>query len=129
MAKIKGNNVRVYLGADMLMHTDSVSFNFNTGSEEVTDADSGNWQENLPTLNDWTIDADFWINNAVAAGADFDDCMAAWLAQTMLTVKAELETGTDWSGLAFITSLVPTGGTAGAYVKASVSFQGTAEIS
>ena len=129
MAKIKGNNVRVYLGTDLLMHTDSVSFNFNTGVENVTDADSGNWDENLPTTNNWTIDADFWINNAVGSGADFDDCMTAWLAQTSLTVTAELETGTEWSGLAFITSLVPSGGTAAAYVKASVSFQGTGEIS
>jgi len=129
MAKIKGNNVRVYLGVDLLMHTDSVSFNFNTGSENVTDAESGNWDENLPTTNNWTIDADFWINNSVASGADFNDCMDAWLNQTTLTVTAKLETGTEWSGLAFITSLVPSGGTAAAYVKASVSFQGTGEIS
>ena len=129
MAKIKGNNVRVYLGSDLLMHTDNVTFNFNTNSEAVTDADSGNWDENAPTTNNWDVAADFWINNSVASGADFDDCMAAYLAQTILTITAQLESGTEWSGLGFITNLSPTGGTAGAYAKASVSFQGTGEIS
>jgi len=130
MAKIKGNNVRIYIGGDMLAHTDSVTFNFNTDTEEVTDADSGNHAENLPTTNNWDLSADFWYNNSVSEGkADFDDALTAQMAQTELTVIAELETGKSWSGLAYITNLTVTGGTAGSYVKVSTTLIGTGEIS
>ena len=129
MAKIKGNNVRLYLGSDLLMHTTEVTINFNTDTEEVTDADSGNWKENAPTLNGWSVDTSFWYNNAVAGGADFADVMAAYLAQTQLTLVCELETGVDYSGLGYLTNLSPSGGTAANYVKCSAGFIGTAEIS
>ena len=129
MGKIKGNNVRVYLGGDLLMHTKELTFNFNTDTEEVTDADSGDWKSNLPTLNGWDVSGSLWYNNAVSSGADFQDLMDAWLAQTELTIKAELEIGVSWSGLCYITNLSPTGGTAGSYAEASVSFIGTEELS
>lgn len=130
MAKIKGNNVRIYIGGDLLAHTDSVTFNFVTDTEETTDEGSGNWAENLPTLNRWDVTADFWYNNAVAAGsADFNDAMDIWLNQTQVTLTCEIETGVEWNGLAYITNLSPTGGTAGAYVKVSTSLIGTKEIS
>jgi len=129
MAKIKGNNVRVYLGADLLMATKELTFNFNTDTEEVTDADSGNWKENLPTLNGWDVSGSMWYDNAVASGADYDDLMDAYLNQSELTLTAELETGVSWSGLGYLTNLSPTGGTAGSYVEVAVSFIGTGEIS
>ena len=129
MPKIKGYNVRVYLGNDMLMHTDKVTFSFDTDTEEVTDADSGDWAENLPTLNRWNIDTSLWYNNCVASGADFTDLMNAYLNQTELTLTAELETGVDWSGLGYLTNLSPAGGTGGGYVKVSAAFIGTGEIS
>lgn len=129
MGKIKGYNVRLYLGSDLLMHTDEVSFNFDTDTEEVTDADSGDWAENLPTLNRWSVDTAFWYNNAVASGADFADVMAAYLAQTELTLVCELETGVDYTGLGYLTNLNPSGGTGAGYVKCSAGFIGTGEVS
>jgi len=129
MGKIKGNNVRLYLGSDLLAHTSEVSFNFDTDTEEVTDADSGNWKENLPTLNGWSVDVTTWYNNAVASGADWDDVMEAYLAQSELTLVCELETGKSYSGLGYLTNLNPTGGTAGSYVQFSAGFIGTGEIS
>ena len=42
MAKIKGNNVRVSIGTDLMLCTKELTFNFNTDTEEVTDACSGN---------------------------------------------------------------------------------------
>jgi hypothetical protein len=129
MAKIKGNNVRLYLGSDLLAHTTEVSINFDTDTEEVTDADSGNWAENAPTLNRWNIDATAWYNNAVAVGADFSDVMDAYLNQTQLTLVCELETGVSYSGLGYLTNLSPSGGTAANYVQFSAGFIGTGEIS
>jgi predicted secreted protein len=129
MAKIKGNNVRLYIGGDLLAHTMEASFNFDTDTEEVTDADSGNWKENLPTLNGWSVDVTTWYNNAVADGADWADVMAAYLAQSELTLICELETGVSYTGLGYLTNLNPTGGTAGAYVQFSAGFIGTGEIS
>jgi hypothetical protein len=129
MAKIKGNNVRLYIGGDLLAHTNEVSINFETGTEEVTDAESGNWVENLPTLNSWSIDTTAWYNNAVASGADFSDVMDAYLNQTELTLMCELETGVDYSGFGYLTSLSPSGGTAGAYVQFTAGFIGTGEVS
>jgi hypothetical protein len=129
MAKIKGNNVRLYIGGDLLAHTNEVSINFETGTEEVTDAESGNWVDNLPTLNSWSIDTTAWYNNAVASGADFSDVMDAYLNQTELTLMCELETGVDYSGFGYLTSLNPSGGTAGAYVQFTAGFIGTGEVS
>jgi len=129
MAKIKGYNVRLYLGSDLLMHTTEVSMNFVTDMEEVTDAESGDWKENAPTLNSWSVDTAFWYNNAVASGANFTDVMDAYLNQTPLTLVCELETGVDYSGLGYLTNLNPAGGTGAGYVKCSAGFIGTAEIS
>ena len=129
MAKIKGNNVRVSIGTDLMLCTKELTFNFNTDTEEVTDACSGNWKENLPTLNGWDVSGSMWYDNAVASGADFEDLMDAFLAQTELTITAQLETGVEWSGLGYLTNLSPTGGTAGSYVEVSTSFIGTGEIS
>jgi len=129
MAKIKGYNVRLYLGSDLLMHTTEVSINFTTDTEEVTDADSGDWKENLPTLNSWSVDTAFWYNNTVASGADFSDVMDAYLNQSELTLVCELESGVSYSGLGYLTNLNPSGGTGANYVKCSAGFIGTAEIS
>jgi len=129
MAKIKGYNVRLYLGSDLLMHTTEVSMNFDTDTEEVTDADSGDWKENLPTLNGWSVDTSFWYYNALASGAGFDDVMAAYLAQSELTLVCELESGVSYSGLGYLTNFNPAGGTGANYVKCSAGFIGTDEIS
>jgi len=102
MAKIKGYNVRLYLGSDLLMHTTEVSMNFVTDTEEVTDADSGDWKENAPTLNSWSVDTSFWYNNAVVSGADFTDVMSAFLNQTQLTLVCELESGVDYTDLVIL---------------------------
>lgn len=129
MAKIKGYNVRLYLGADLLAHTTEVSINFNTDTEEVTDAESGDWAENAPTLNRWNIDTTAWYNNAVAIGADFTDVMDAFLNQTQLALVCQLETGVEYHGLGYLTSLNPSGGTGAGYVKFTAGFIGTGEIS
>jgi hypothetical protein len=128
MAKIKGYNVRLYLGSDLLAHTTEVSMNFVTDTEEVTDADSGDWAENLPTLNRWNVDTTAWYNNA-AVGAGFDDVMDAYLNQTPLTLRCELESGVDYSGVGYLTNLNPSGGTGASYVQFSAAFIGTGEVS
>lgn len=129
MPKITGSNVRLYLGADLVAHTTEVSMNFDTDIEEVTDADSGRWAENLPTLNRWNIDITTWYNNSVAAGADFSDVMAAYLAQTELTLVAQIETGVTYTGSGYLTNLNLSGGTDAAHVAFTAGFIGTGPIS
>jgi len=129
MAKIKGDNVRIYLSNDLLAHTNEVSINLETGIEEVTDADSGNYEENAPTLNRGNIDTTTWYNNAVAGGADFNDVLDAYLNQTLLLLHAQIEPGVTLSGYGYLTNLNPSGGTAGAYVKFTAGFVFTGEIS
>jgi hypothetical protein len=129
MSKVLGHNARLYLGADLVAHTSEVSINMDTDIEEVTDADSGIWAENAPTLNRWNIDATAWYHNAVAAGADFADVLAAWKAQTQLTLKVELETGVDMTGLGYLTNLNASGGTAAAHISFTAAFIGTGELS
>lgn len=129
MAKIKGYNVRLYIGSNLLAHTDEVSINFETGIEEVTDAESGDWAENAPTLNSGTVDATAWYNNSVAVGADFADVMDAYLNQTELLLVAEIESGVSYQGHGYLTNLSPSGGTGAAYVKFSAGFIFTGEIS
>jgi hypothetical protein len=98
--------------------------------EEVTDADSGDWKENAPTLNSGTVDTTAWYNNAVGGGeADFQDVMDAYLAQTLLTLVCEIESGVEYSGLGYLTSLNPSGGTGAGYVKFTAGFIFTGEIS
>jgi len=130
MAKIKGYNVRLYLGAAILAHTTEVSINLTTDTEELTDAESGDWKEFGPTLNSGTVDTTAWYNNAVAVGdADFTDVMNAFLAQTQLTLVWELETGVEYTGLGYLTSLNPSGGTGAGYVAFTAGFIFTGEIS
>lgn len=130
MAKVKGNNVRVYLGTDLLAHTTEVSLNIETGTEEVTDADSGNWSEFLPTLNSFSVDTTAWYSTAVGVDeADIETVIDASLAQTELTLKVELSAGVEYSGAGYLTNVSVTGGTAGAYVQFTAGFQGTKDIS
>ena len=129
MAKIKGYNVRLYLGNDLLAHTNNVSINLETGIEEVTDAESGNWVENLPTLNSGNVDTTTWYNNAVADGADFNDVLDAYLNQTPLLLHAQIEAGVVLSGYGYLTNLNPSGGTGAAYVQFTAGFVFTGEIS
>ena len=126
MGKIKGNNVRLYLDDDLLMHTDEVSFNFDTDTEEVTDADDGNWASNLPTLNRWNVDVSFWYHNS--AVANWEDVMTAYLNQEQLTLECELETEVKYSGTGYLTNLSPSGGTGAGHVKCSAGFIGTGEL-
>ncbi len=130
MAKIKGYNAKLYIDDDLLAHSSEVTFNFDTDTEEVTDEGSGDWAEILPTLNRWNLDATVWYHNAVATGgADFDDLMTAYLAQSQLTLKARIETGTEYTGVGFLTNLSVSGGTGGAHITFTASFTGTGEIS
>jgi len=130
MAKIKGYNVRLYLGANILAHTNEVSLNLTTDTEELTDADSGDWKEFGPTLNSGTVDTTVWYNNAVGAGeADFEDVMDAFLNQSQLTLTCEIEPGVEYSGLGYLTSLNPSGGTGAGYVAFTAGFIFTGEIS
>lgn len=130
MAKIKGYNVRLYLGGDLLAHSTEVSINLTTDTEELTDADSGDFKEFGPTLNSGTIDTSCWYNNAVGAGeADFQDVLDAHLNQSLLTLVAEIETGVEVSGSGYLTNLTPTGGTGAGYVKFDAGFIFTGEYS
>jgi len=130
MAKIKGYNVRLYLGGNLLAHTTEVSINLTTDTEELTDADSGDFKEFGPTLNSGSVDTSTWYNNAVAGGgADFQDVLDAHLNQTQLTLVAEIEAGVEISGLGYLTSLTPSGGTGAGYVKFDAGFIFTGEYS
>jgi len=130
MAKIKGYNVRVYLDGALLAHTTEVSLNLTTDTEELTDADSGDWKEFGPTLNSGTIDTTTWYNNAVDPGdADFEDVMDAFLTQAQLTLTCEIETGVEYGGLGYLTNLNPSGGTGAGYVAFTAGFIFTGEIS
>ena len=130
MAKIKGYNVRLYVGTDLLAHTTDVSISLTTDTEELTDADSGDFKEFGPTLNSGTVDVSTWYNNAVGAGeADFADVLDAHLNQTLLTLVAEIETGVEISGSGYLTSLSPAGGTGAGYVKFDAGFIFTGEYS
>src|SRR4030042_7165355 len=130
MAKIKGYNVRLYLGGNILAHSKEVSINLTTDTEELTDAESGDFKEFGPTLNSGTIDTSSWYNNAVAGtDADFQDVLDAHLNQTLLTLVAEIETGVEISGSGYLTSLAPSGGTGAGYVKFDAGFIFTGEYS
>lgn len=127
MAKITGSNVRLYIGSSLLAHTTEVALNLDTDIEEVTDADSGRWAENLPTLNRWNVDTTTWYNNS-ATGADFDTVMSAYLAQTLLTLRCEIESGVEYGGQGYLTNLNIVGGTDAAHVQFTAGFIGTGEM-
>ena len=130
MTKVKGHNARLYLGADLVAATSEVSINMDTDIEEVTDADSGIWAENEPTLNRWNVDITAWYHNAVGAGkADFSDVLAAYKTQERLTLKYQLETGVDVTGEGFLTNLQTSGGTGAGHITFTAGFIGTGPIS
>jgi len=125
--KILGHNARIYLGTDLLAHTTEVTLNIDIDSEEVTDADSGTWAENLPTLNRWNIDATAWYHNATS-DAGLEDIIAAAKARTILTLIYEVEAGVDESGEGFLTNVTITGGTAGGHISFTAAFLGTGPL-
>lgn len=130
MAKIKGYNVRLYLGGVLLAHTTEVSINLTTDTEELTDAESGDYKEFGPTLNSASVDTSAWYNNAVAGGmADFQDVLDAHLNQALLTLVAQIEAGVELTGVGYLTSLTPSGGTGAGYVKFDAGFIFTGEYS
>ena len=128
MAKVLGHNARLYLGADLLAHTTEVSLNFDVDTEDVTDADSGVWAENAPTLNRWNIDATVWYHNTTT-DANWTDVMAAAKARTLLTLVYQLETGVTETGTGYITNVNTSGGTAAGHIPFTAAFIGTGELS
>lgn len=134
MSKITGSNVRLYMdtgdGESLVAYASETSFNFDTDIEEVTSNKSGKWAENAPTLNRWSADTTVWYHNSVGTSeVNFSDIMDAWLSQTELTLKCELETGTDYTGKGYLQNLNPTGGTDAAHVTFTASFIGSGELS
>ena len=128
MAKVLGHNARIYLGGDLLAHTTEVSLNFDVDMEEVTDADSGIWAENAPTLNRWNIDATVWYHNTTTE-AGWDDVITAAKARTQLTLVYRLESGVTETGVGYITNVNTSGGTAGGHIPFTAAFIGTGELS
>lgn len=128
MAKILGHNARVYLGGDLLAHTTEVSLNIDIATEETTDADSGTWGENEPTLTTWNIDTTTWYHNTTT-DANWDDIIAAALARTELTLLYEIESGEDYGGSGYLTNVNISGGTAGGHIQFTAAFIGTGELS
>ena len=128
MAKVLGHNARLYLGADLLAHTTEVSLNFDVDTEEVTDADSGVWAENAPTLNRWNIDTTVWYHNTTT-DANWTDVMAAAKARTLLTLVYQLEEGVTETGTGYITNVNTSGGTAAGHIPFTAAFIGTGELS
>ena len=128
MAKVLGHNARLYLGADLLAHTTEVSLNFDVDTEDLTDADSGIWAENGPTLNRWNIDATVWYHNTTTE-ANWTDVMAAAKARTLLTLVYQLETGVTETGTGYITNVNTSGGTAAGHIPFTAAFIGTGELS
>ena len=128
MAKVLGHNARVYLGADLLAHTTEVSLNMDIDTEEVTDADSGVWAENAPTLNRWNVDMTTWYHNTTT-DANWSDVMTAAKARTQLTLVYEIEEGVDETGVGYFTNVNISGGTAGGHISFTAAFIGTGELS
>lgn len=128
MAKVLGHNARIYLGSDLLAHTTEVSLNFDVDIEEVTDADSGIWAENLPTLNRWNIDTTVWYHNTTS-DANWSDVIAAAKARTRLTLVYQVESGVEETGIGYLTNVNISGGTAGGHIQFTAAFIGTGELS
>ena len=127
MAKVSGSNARLYLGGDLLAHSNSVTLNLDSDIEEVTDEASGRYAENLPTLNRWNIDATVWYNNS-STGFTVAELISAWQGQTQLTLMFEIESGVDYSGSGFLTNLNLSGGTDAAHITFTAGFIGTGQL-
>ena len=128
MPKMKGYNARLYIDGDLLAHSDDVVFNFDTDNEETTDADAGDWAENLPTLNRWNVDSSAWYQNTDTGDVYLEDLMDIYIAQDELTLVLQIEPGVEFAGLGYLTNLNIAGGTGAGYIKFTAAFIGTGEI-
>lgn len=107
MAKIKGNDLRVYVGTKLLVNEKSCKLNLDTNTIDTVSKDSSDWAESIPGRSSWSIDATCQIDYSTNAGKEtYNDLLAAFLAKTVLAVsfKTGVVGATSLSGNAYITS-------------------------
>lgn len=108
MAKVKGNDLRVYVGTELLVHEKSCKLNLSANSIDTVSKDSGAWAESIVGRKSWSIDATCQVDYATSAGKEtYTDLLDAYLAGTVLNVSFKIATvgGISLSGDAYITSM------------------------
>lgn len=101
MASVKGNDIRLTVGATLIGGQQNCSLNMETETSETTTKDSGVWAESEAVGLSWAIDCDGLV---VVDDEGLVALESAWEAMEAVDVK--YGTATDFkSGKAIITSL------------------------
>jgi predicted secreted protein len=107
MEKVKGRDLRVYVGTKLLANEKSCKVNLSTNSIDTVSKDSGDWAESIPGRKSWSIDATLQIKYGTDTQKEtYADLLAAWLNKSVLTVSFKDPTvdSTTLTGSAYLTS-------------------------
>lgn len=128
--KIKGRDLRVYVGTKLLAYEKSCKVNLSKNSIDTVSKDSGDWAESTPGRKSWSIDATIQISTGTDTDKEtYDQLLDAWMNDTLLTVSfkcAKLGSKT-LTGSTYITSF-PHNSPDEDIATADVTLQGTGAI-
>lgn len=120
-----GTGCKVAIGANVIAEQGDYSLDLGKAFEEITNKDSLNWEEVLPTIKNWkgSLDCNLKMADTTGQKALWD----AYLADTLLTLKFPLQGTQYMQGTAYVESMpikVPAKGK----VSVTFNFRGTAAI-
>ena len=124
MAKIKGIDVLVKVGANAIGGQRGATLNRSGEAIDATTKDSAGWKENLAGLKEWSVDCDGLL---VVDDTAYDALETAFMASEAVTIEIAMPSGKKYSGSALVTDF-PIEAPYDDSVTYSVSFIGTGAL-
>jgi len=124
MPKVKGVDVVIKIGTDLLGGQRSATLNRAGETIDVTTKDSNGWKESEPGLKEWSIDCDGLF---VESDTAYEALETAFLNGDKVSVELGMPSGLKYSGQAIITDF-PLEAPYDDNVSYSVAFAGDGEL-
>ena len=124
MPKVKGVDVVIKIGTDLLAGQRSATLNRAGETIDVTTKDSNGWKESEPGLKEWSIDCDGLF---VESDTAYEALETAFINGDKVSVELGMPSGLKYSGQAIITDF-PLEAPYDDNVSYSVAFAGDGEL-
>ncbi len=110
MSVLNGTDFRLFIGGSVVGHAKSLSISFGSSSIDISNKDTGGWDDNLAGRKNWTASSDALVDVTDSQG--FEEAYDAYIAGDTVTITWGMVSGSaidtsvvNWSGSATIESL------------------------
>jgi len=131
---LNGTDLHMFSDSNHIGHAKSHSIDMGTGEIDISNKDTGGWDDFLSGRKNWTASVDAMVDYSDTEG--FEQAFDAWIGGTVITLTSAIKTGGDaidttsmqLTGDAIITNITINAGD-GEAVSYSVSYKGKGALS